>query len=170
MTTQPVLLVEDNPDDVFFMRRAFKVAGIANGLEVAEDGRAATEYLSAAGSFSDRQKFPLPCLILLDLKLPHVPGLEVLKWIREQPHLRRIVVIVLTSSHLDVDIERAYSLGANSYLVKPPNASSLNDMVRRIKEYWFEMNQFPPLAGDDARFNSTTDTSCRADAARSRVL
>src|SRR4051794_32895735 len=94
-----LLLVEDNPDDVFFMRRALKAADVSNPLHLVVDGREAINYLEGAGQFADRSKFPLPCLVLLDLKLPHYSGHEVLRWIRERDDLKSLIVVVLTTSN-----------------------------------------------------------------------
>ena len=139
-----ILLVEDDDNDVFFMKRAMKLAGISNPLHVASDGRQAIQYLGGSGEHSNRAKFPLPCLVLLDLKLPHVMGLDVLKWIREQPELKNVIVLVFTSSKLPPDISRAYALGANSYLVKPSSSAELPNMVGMIKRYWLDLNQSAP--------------------------
>ena len=139
-----VLLVEDDEDDVFFMRRAFKDASIANPLSVVLDGREAIDYMSGNGKYVDRQTWQLPCLILLDLKLPRVLGLDVLRWIRSDEQFKSVIVVVLTSSKEDIDVERAYALGANSYLVKPPDAEKLLTTVKRIKEYWMDLNQLAP--------------------------
>ena len=139
-----ILLVEDDSNDVFFMKRAMKLAGILNPVHVVDDGRRAIHYLDGAGEYSNRTKFPLPCLVLLDLKLPHVMGLEVLKWIREQPELRTVIVLVFTASKLPPDISKAYFLGANSYLVKPSEPDELIRMVRLIKQYWLDLNHSAP--------------------------
>lgn len=139
-----VLLVEDDDNDVFFMKRAMKLEGMANPVHVASDGRQAIQYLGGTGEYSNRAKFPLPCLVLLDLKLPHVMGLDVLKWIREQPELKNVIVLVFTSSKLPPDISRAYSLGANSYLVKPSSSAELPGVVGMIKRYWLDLNQSAP--------------------------
>jgi CheY-like chemotaxis protein len=141
---ETVLLVEDNPDDIFFVKRAFKANRIAHPLQVVEDGQAAIDYLSGAGEFADRDEHPLPFLILLDLKLPQRPGLEVLEWMRGRPELNHLIVVVLTSSHLDVDITRAYELGAHSFLVKPPDARELTEMIGMVDKYWLQMNRPPP--------------------------
>jgi CheY-like chemotaxis protein len=151
MTNHTVLLVEDDENDVFFMERAFREAGIVTPLYVASDGREAIDYLSGKGKYTDRAKWPLPCLVLLDLKLPYVLGLDVLKWLRSHPEFKSIVVVVLTSSKQDSDIERAYALGANSYLVKPPDVQQLVGMVKKIKEYWMETNQIGPPCVEFAR-------------------
>lgn len=154
MTNHTVLLVEDDENDVFFMERAFREADIITPLYVASDGREAIDYLSGKGKYTDRVKWPLPCLVLLDLKLPYVLGLDVLKWLRSHPEFKSIVVVVLTSSKQDSDIERAYALGANSYLVKPPDVQQLVGMVKKIKEYWMETNQIGPPCVEFARGHS----------------
>jgi CheY-like chemotaxis protein len=136
-----LLLVEDNGDDVFFMKRAMSTAGITHQLETAADGQAAIDYLSGKGEFADRQRFPLPFLIFLDLKLPHKSGLEVLEWLRTQPHLRTLIVLVLTSSREESDVAKAYTLGANCFLVKPPSGLQLNELVKLIRSYWLENPQ-----------------------------
>jgi CheY-like chemotaxis protein len=141
----PILLVEDNKDDVFFMTRAVKTSAIDHELHVVSDGQAALDYLSGTGIYQDRDKFPLPCLVLLDLKLPIKSGLEVLAWIRKQPKLRTLVTIVLTTSREPSDIATAYDLGVNAYLVKPNDVSVLQDMVAALNRFWFQFNQFPPM-------------------------
>ena len=143
--SKTVLLVEDEENDVFFMKYAFKEVGVLNPLHVAVDGQEAMDYLSGNGRYADRERFPLPCLTLLDLKLPRVMGLEVLKWMREQPALKTLIVIILTSSRLGPDIERAYQLGANAYLVKPSSPPELRETARRIKEFWLELNRGPAM-------------------------
>ena len=141
---KPILLVEDDANDVFFMRRVMEKAGIPNAVQVARDGREAVDYLGGADGFADRGRFPLPCLVLLDLKLPRMTGLEVLQWIRLQPEFTAVIVIVLTSSKLALDVDAAYRLGANSYLVKPSNPDGLMEMVTSLKDFWLEQNQWPP--------------------------
>ena len=136
-----LFLVEDNGDDVFFMKRAISAAGIAHPLEVAQDGQAAIDYLSGRGEFADRKRFPVPFLMFLDLKLPHKSGLEVLEWIRSQTALRTLIVLVLTSSREESDVTKAYSFGANSFLVKPPSGLQLNELVKLIRTYWLENPQ-----------------------------
>ena len=141
--SKTVLLVEDEENDVFFMKYAFKEVGVLNPLHVAVDGQEAMDYLSGNGRYADRERFPLPCLTLLDLKLPRVMGLEVLKWMREQPALKTLIVIILTSSRLGPDIERAYQLGANAYLVKPSSPPELYKIATSIKQFWLELNHGP---------------------------
>ncbi len=139
-TTQTILLVEDEENDVVFMEMALEKAGLTSALQVAEDGEEAINYLSGEGEFADRTRFPLPALIFLDLKLPRVMGMEVLKWIRDQPALDTMVVIILTSSQQRSDIQKACALGANSYLVKPSNPLGLGEIVDLVKRYWLQLN------------------------------
>ncbi len=124
-----ILVVEDMEDDVFFLKRALKGAGIANSLQVVVDGREAIHYLSGQGAYADRAAHPLPFLILLDLKLPYVMGLDVLKWIRQRPRFDSIVVAVLSSSHQQSDLSATGALGGNSYIVKPPTAQKIAQLM-----------------------------------------
>ena len=140
-----ILLVEDEENDVFSLKYAFKEVGILNPLQVAQDGKEAMDYLSGHGEYADRERFPLPCLTLLDLKLPRVMGLDVLKWMREQPALKTLIVIIFTSSRLGPDIERAYELGANAYVVKPSTRPELRDIATGIKQFWLELNHGPAV-------------------------
>ena len=141
-TTRALLLVEDNEDDVFLMKRALKGAHVINPLFVAEDGQEALDYLAGAGKFADRDSYPLPAVVFLDLKLPFISGHDVLTWIRRQKDLDSLVVIVLTSSNEASDLSRCYALGANSYVVKPPTPEQLEDLAKAFKWYWLEYNQF----------------------------
>jgi CheY-like chemotaxis protein len=135
-----ILIVEDNPDDVFFMQRACKTAGFQNPLQVAMDGQEAIDYLEGTGKFADRKTFPVPCLVLLDLKLPRKTGHQVLAWIREQPKFLTLVVVALTTSREPKDINEAYRLGVNAYMVKPSSPADLADMMRSIKDFWIRQN------------------------------
>lgn len=139
--SRPILLVEDDENDVTFMKMAFKKVGVTDPVEVAAHGQEALDYLQGTGKFAKREDFPLPCLVLLDLKLPYVMGLGVLKWIREQPELESTVVIVLSASSENRDIETAYQLGANAYLVKPADLDKLYLMVKAIKDFWLTHNR-----------------------------
>lgn len=124
-----VLLVEDNPDDALLMQRAWKSAHIRNLLPTVTDGEQALAYLEGAGIYSDRQKYPMPIAIFLDLKLPRIDGLEVLAAIRANPRLRHLHVDVLSASTREADIRRANELGANSYIVKPSRVQELVEML-----------------------------------------
>ena len=137
-----ILQVEDDSNDVFFFQRAMKKAGVPNPIQVARDGQDAIDYLQGAGKFADRTQFPLPGLVLLDLKLPYVMGIEVLRWIRQQPGTP-IIVVVLTASGGDEDVATAYRLGANGFLVKPSEADKLDDMVKAIGDFWLTHNALP---------------------------
>jgi CheY-like chemotaxis protein len=137
----PILYAEDEENDVFFMQRAVEKAGISNPLVVVPDGQAVIDYCSGSHCYSNRHEHPLPCLLLLDLNLPRKSGLEVLKWIRNEPALSTLPVIVLTSSLQDVDIHRAYVQGANSYLVKPSRPDGLVALAQTIKEFWLTQNR-----------------------------
>lgn len=136
-----VLLIEDNPDDAELIAYAFKKVGITNPLVVVDDGDRAFDYLSGYSGFADRDRFPIPGLILLDLKLPRRSGFEVLAGIRANEVTRRIPVVVLTSSNQEHDIQRAYDLGANSYLVKPIGRDALLTMVHCLDSFWIKLNQ-----------------------------
>ncbi|HZY17713.1 MAG TPA: response regulator [Ramlibacter sp.] len=142
-----ILLVEDNSDDVVLIQRAFRRAGVRTTLAVVDDGDSAVGYLEGSGPWADRSRHPLPRLVLLDLKLPRRSGLEVLAWLRAQPSLLGLTVVVLTSSRENTDLRRAYELGANSFLVKPVNFDDLLDLVRTLDLYWMRLNQAPSTEG-----------------------
>ena len=141
-TNRALLLIEDNQDDVFLMKRALKAARVMNPLYVVEHGQEALDYLGGAGKFADRESYPLPAVVFLDLKLPFISGHDVLAWIRRQKQLESLVVVVLTSSNEASDLSRCYSLGANSYVVKPPTPEQLEELAKAFKWYWLEYNQF----------------------------
>lgn len=136
-----VLLVEDDADHVLLIQRAFSKANLVNPLRIVRDGDDAVNYLSGTGPYADRSRHPLPSLILLDLKLPRKSGLEVLEWLRGEPHLKFTPVVILSSSAETADIQRAYVLGVNSYLVKPVNFGDLLEMVKSIGLYWMILNR-----------------------------
>jgi CheY-like chemotaxis protein len=137
-----ILLVEDNDNDVVFMRRALANAEVLNPLQVVTDGEQALDYLTGAGKFSDRIKYPLPILTFLDLKLPTKSGLEVLGTLRQIEELKTLVVLVLTTSNEPKDIQQALKLGANAFLVKPSMFSDLTEMMKATKAFWLHFNQF----------------------------
>ena len=144
--TMPILLVEDDYNDVLLIQRAFRKAKIKPLVSNVYDGDEVLLYLKGKGKYADREQYPVPLLVLLDLKLPRRSGLEVLAWIRQQPELRRLLVVVLTSSQEDSDLVQAYDLGANSYLVKPINFQDFVRLVELIDAYWFKTNQVPRIA------------------------
>jgi CheY-like chemotaxis protein len=145
MSGTAILLVEDDPNDVLLIRRAFAKADIKNPVHTVEDGDAAVAYLAGEGTYADRDDHPLPGVVLLDLKLPRRSGLEVLEWVRQSPALRRLPIVVLTSSRESADVNRAYDLGANSYLVKPVGFDALTELVRILQGYWVGWNEKPEI-------------------------
>ena len=142
-----ILLAEDDPNDVLLIQRAFQRSLVANPMQVVRDGEEVLAYLKGEDPFSDRERHPLPVLMLMDLKMPRKTGLEVLEWVRQQPGLKRLPIIVLTSSNQSPDINRAYELGANSYLVKPAGFDSLLELVKNLDMYWLILNEKPELDG-----------------------
>ncbi|SNS57874.1 Response regulator receiver domain-containing protein [Noviherbaspirillum humi] len=141
---QLILLVEDNEDDVILAQRAFRKAGVDVPICVVRDGDEAVDYLGGGGRYGDRRSFPLPTIVLLDLKLPRRSGLDVLRWIRADPALGTLPVIVFTTSAQASDLEQAYSLGANSYLKKPVTLEDTTEMLRAAGLYWLTHNEAPP--------------------------
>jgi CheY-like chemotaxis protein len=142
-TRHTILLIEDTESDALLMQRALRKSAITDCVHIARSGKEAVEYLKGVGPFSNRQEFPLPQLVLLDLQMPEMHGLKVLEWIRAQPEFRSTVVIVLSSSRLAGDVQLAYKLGSNSYLVKPPTLEMLYETVAAIAQYWLALNQWP---------------------------
>jgi len=140
-----VLLAEDDPDDVLLTQIAFERARLANPLQIVRDGEEAIAYLAGEGSFADRDQFPFPILLLLDLKMPKVDGFQVLEWLRFRPPVQQVPVAIMTASDHDPDISRAYQLGAHSYLIKPPDAASMLNLVQRLHAYWMILDQVPAV-------------------------
>lgn len=138
-----VLHVEDNLGDKELLEHASQAAPIKWNLQWVEDGQAAVDYLSAAGPFADRQQFPMPSLVLLDLKMPRKNGFEVLEWLRRQDSIKWLPVVMFTASNSPKDTRRAFELGANSLLVKPTAYRDLIAYAQGIYRYWFELNQAP---------------------------
>lgn len=147
MTEQPVeiLLVEDNPNDVELTLHALKKHNLANRIHVVRDGAKALDFIFGSGAYAGRRLEDRPKVILLDLKLPLVDGLEVLERIKSDPRTRAIPVVVLTSSREEPDIARSYELGVNSYIVKPVDFQQFTEAVRNLGLYWLLLNQPPVL-------------------------
>jgi len=141
-----ILLVEDDSNDVVLLQRAFQKAGLRDSIRIVRDGEQAIHYLSGEGEYSDRDRFPLPFLILLDLKMPGTNGFEVLQWIREQPSLSPLRIVVLTSSDHLRDVNRAYQLGANSFLVKPLDFQNFRSLSKMIEGYWLNTSKAPEVS------------------------
>ena len=131
-----VLLVEDDLNDIFLVKRAFKMARLTNPLQVVTDGEEATHYLMGRGKYADRRTYPLPRLIVMDIKMPRMTGFEVLEWIKHDGSLRRIPVVIVSSSDQESDINRAYELGANAYMVKPVDFHAVERLFESITHYW----------------------------------
>ena len=145
-----ILQVEDDPNDVFFLHKAMKKMGVTNPIQVVSDGQEAIDYLKGSGKFADRGKFPFPCLVLLDLKLPYVMGLDVLRWIRSQVGTG-LPVIMFSASAENADIAASYRLGANAFMTKPSEASRLEVMVKSMMDFWLTHNTTPQEALPEPR-------------------
>jgi len=179
VTDGAILLTEDDDGDVLLLRHAFDKAGVTNPLHVVSDGEQALAYLAGQGGYADRERHPLPSLVLLDIKLPGRSGLDVLAWMREQPTLRHIPVIVLTSSQQPGDISRAYDAGANAYHIKPVGFEGLLEFGEALRAYWPTWTE--PLEGirkrqahrasrdDDPIFPPVTDLTNPVFSAKSKV-
>jgi len=131
-----ILLAEDREDEVLLIRRAFREANFVNPLRVVPDGEEAIAYLEGKGKYANREEYPIPALLLLDLKIPRKDGFEVLDWIRHHPQLSALRVVVLTASDHISDVNRAYQLGANSFLVKPVDFDDFVEMTQALRCYW----------------------------------
>jgi len=144
MKQKIILLVEDNPSDIGLTQRALAKSHVANEMVVAEDGQEALDYLFAGGKYTDRDVSKTPALVLLDLKLPRVDGLEVLRRIRADERTKRIPVVILTTSKEEQDVAQSYDLGANSYIRKPVDFKQFVESVEHLGLYWLVMNEPPP--------------------------
>jgi CheY-like chemotaxis protein len=138
-----ILLAEDREDDIALIRKAFAKAYVQNPLHVVRDGEEAIAYLQGEGRYFNRDEYPLPDLLLLDLKMPRMDGFDVLKWIRQQPGLNSLRVVVLTSSEDIRDVNVAYKLGANSFMVKPMDFEDVVHMSQFLSKYWLQLSKAP---------------------------
>lgn len=145
MRKKVILLVEDNPSDIGLTKRAFEKNRIQNKLVVVEDGQEALDYLFGTGAYTGRDTSEMPAVVLMDLKLPKVDGLEALRRIRGHDLTKRLPVVILTSSREDQDVAMSYDLGANSYIRKPVNFQQFAEAVRTLDLYWVVLNEPPPL-------------------------
>lgn len=141
MNKRTILLVEDNPSDIDLALRAFEKALILNPVDVVEDGQEALDYLFQNGKYADKE---LPALVLLDLKLPAIGGLEVLKQVRENKNTRRLPVVIMTSSKEEQDLAQGYDLGVNSYIRKPVDFYQFAQAIQQLGIYWLVINEPPP--------------------------
>jgi CheY-like chemotaxis protein len=147
MSDRTILLVEDNPDDIELARRALRNNNIGNRLVVAQDGVEALDYLFGTGKYAGRDTHDLPVVVLLDLKLPKVDGLDVLKKLRAENLTKRLPIVILTSSKEEQDLLNGYNFGANSYIRKPVDFSQFTEAVRQLHLYWMVLNEPPPEYG-----------------------
>jgi DNA-binding response OmpR family regulator len=144
--TKKILLVEDDPSDARLIQRAFLKAGIKEDVYRLTNGDDAVAYMNGEGPYSNRALYPMPSLVLLDIKLPRRSGIEVLRYIRGCNHsIRRVPIVMLTSSRHSVDVNRAYDYGANSYLTKPDTMQQLVEMAVALRSYWLTLNEEPTL-------------------------
>ena len=143
MTSQAILIVEDNPDDEMLILRALKKANVANEIFVVRDGADSLDYLFRTGAYADRSS-PDPAVVILDIQLPKIDGLEVLRRLREHEPTRRLPVVILTSSDEQQDLIRGYELGANSYVRKPVKFEEFSEAVGQLGLYWLLLNEPPP--------------------------
>jgi CheY-like chemotaxis protein len=167
-----ILLAEDSPDDVFMIRSAFKKSGFKDPIYVVPNGEEVLQYLKGEGHYADRQQYPVPHLLLLDLNMPRLTGFEVLSWIRGRQEWMCLPVIVLTTSFYGPEIKRAYDLGANSFITKPPDFSQLVAGLKEVGEHWLRRAILPPTravhpfsdAGSGSHF-----TTVKAAASKTRA-
>ncbi len=140
-----ILVADDDQNDAFLLKRAFLRAGINTPMNFVEDGEQAIWYLEGRAHFADRRAFPLPNFVFMDLKMPRLNGFDVLRWVRQQPGLRRLPVLVFSSSADHRDVDLAYDLGANAYAVKPSKHDELQELVLSVESYWLRRNLYPGL-------------------------
>lgn len=152
----PILYAEDDENDAFLLNRAFTRAEIINPLVIVSNGNAAIEYLSGRGSYAQRDENPLPCLVLLDLKMPGKSGLEVLEWIQKEPTLSTLPTLMLTSSSQEKDVRQAYLLGANGYLLKPSKPDGMLSLAKALKDFWLSKNLYIRPEGTFSSFKQAT--------------
>jgi len=140
-----ILIADDNEDDLLLIKRSLEKAGVVNPTQIARNGDEVIAYLAGKGKFANRDEYPFPALVLLDLKMPRTDGFDALRWIREQPGMKALPVIVLTSSENIRDVSATYELGANSFLVKPMDFENSVEIGKFINDYWLRKNKAPSL-------------------------
>jgi Response regulators consisting of a CheY-like receiver domain and a winged-helix DNA-binding domain len=157
-----ILLAEDRDDDIVLIRKAFEKAELANPMYVVKNGEEGVAYLMGEEPFSNRNEYPLPDLILLDLKMPKLDGFETLLWIRNQPGIRNIPVVILTSSENLGDVTKAYALGANSFLVKPVDFEHSIELVKVLHKYWLRTSRLPQTFRPEPKINGNPSVPSRS--------
>lgn len=144
MSTEPAILVaEDSKEDAQLIETALRRAGFSACVNFVPDGYEAVGYLEGCGPYADRSRFPFPSILISDLKMPRMNGLELVKWLRKHPRCHVLPVILLSGSGLSVDVDNAYKLGANTYFQKPPTFTELTDLMRKLRDYWMH-SELPP--------------------------
>jgi CheY-like chemotaxis protein len=146
-----ILVVDDREDDILMLKRAFTKAKVLNPIQVARSGEEAIAYLKGEGRFANRTEFPLPHLLLLDLKMPGLDGFDVIRWVKSQPELKALRIVVLTSSDAIIDVNLAYQLGANSFLVKPVEFQKFVEVSQAIHGYWLWLSKAPQVERPSTR-------------------
>lgn len=147
-TEQCVLVADDEANDIYLLQRAFRDAAVNDPLLSVEDGQEVMEYLAGAGKFADRDQFPFPSVLILDLKMPRKDGMEVLEWIRSADGFGCLPTIIFSSSAHPSDVEKAYMLGANAFVVKPAGIEERTEFARMIKSFWLTLVEPPPIPGE----------------------
>jgi len=145
-----ILIVDDDENDIFFVKRAFTEINVHCAFQMLKNGQEVVDYLSGHGAYADRQKYPLPIMILMDLKMPIMDGFEVLVWLRARPGLKVIPTVVFSSSDLAADITRAYELGANSFMTKSVTYDGLLLKLQTLSQYWLEHCKHPNVGEADS--------------------
>ena len=147
MSDRIILLFEDNPNDEALALRALRKSGVTHKVVVVRDGREGLDYLFREGSHRDRSEGDIPCVVLLDLNLPKIGGLDVLRAIRSDPRTQLLPVVILTSSSEDRDLIAGYQLGTNSYIVKPVDFTQFSETLGQVADYWLQLNRYPNAMG-----------------------
>lgn len=155
-----ILVAEDDPNDLIMLKRAFLKNGINNPVHSCANGEEAIAYLQGKGEYADRSRFPFPSILITDLKMPRAGGFEILKWLRAHPECHVIPILIFSASNAPEDVSKAYRMGANAYLHKPPTFEQLREIVRIISEFW-SICEKPPLP---ANCKENHDTQLRAKA------
>jgi CheY-like chemotaxis protein len=154
--TSVILVVDDREDDILLIRKAFEKAGVPNPVQYLGGGQEAIDYLSGEGKYANRAEYPLPVLVILDLKMPGTDGFDVLTWIRQQEGIRGLPVVVLTSSNELADVNRAYQLGANSFFVKELDFNGTVDLSKLFQKYWLTKARTPQNSRQHRKPNGQT--------------
>lgn len=141
-------MADDSEEDLFFVHRALDQSGVGSFFHGVKDGQEAVDYLAGEGAFANRQEFPFPNVLLVDLKMPGMSGFEVLEWLRSHPACKVIPTIIFSSSSMDSDIHRAYVLGANAYMVKPATSGELVDLIQLLYQFWSRCHTPAPPVGE----------------------